>query len=221
MSQKTAAEHKKPFSVAMKAMRRLFRLDTEKTKKSLISLDAFAQERIIKQFFDMVAHGNKEGLVCQISRLEMANVDTKPVINAINKESGTGATLLISASKQGFTDICGLLAAKGADVNARDDSEDTALMYAAANGHTETCGLLVGRGADVNAKDSYNRTALHWAASRGCTKLCELLIEKGAKVKARDRDGLTPLQYAVKEGHGETEVFFKSMEKPVGPEESI
>ncbi len=56
--------------------------------------------------------------------------------------------------------ILQLLLEAGADVNARDQRQQTALHFAARAGWTGVVKLLVARGADVSVKDAQGRTAL-------------------------------------------------------------
>ncbi len=94
-----------------------------------------------------------------------------------------------------------LLVDHGADVNARDDEENTPLLWAALMGFTEVAEFFLAKGADVNAKDESDRTPLHWAASTGHKESVDLLLLNGADVNAKDKDGETPLQYADRRGH--------------------
>jgi ankyrin repeat protein len=63
-----------------------------------------------------------------------------------------------------------VLLAKGADVNARDNTGGTPLILAAFEGRTNAVQILLAHGADVNAKDNKGETAL-MAAKRGGTAL--------------------------------------------------
>ena len=58
------------------------------------------------------------------------------------------------------------LAAKGVDVNARDEGGSTPLMRAAVNGNTDVAKLLLDHGADVNVQDRHGWSALHFAAQK-------------------------------------------------------
>lgn len=49
---------------------------------------------------------------------------------------------------------------EGADVNAKDDNNDTPLMRASYHGHKEIVELLIQYGADVKAENKEGRTAL-------------------------------------------------------------
>ena len=86
-----------------------------------------------------------------------------------------------------------LLIAKGADINAKDDTGGTPLFWAALEGNEEVAELLIKQGADVNAEGPKGWTALHWAVAMAQKKSVELLIGEGADVNAKDVIYGTPL----------------------------
>ena len=86
-----------------------------------------------------------------------------------------------------------LLIAKGADINAKDDTGGTPLFWAALEGNEEVAELLIKQGADVNAAGPKGWTALHWAVAMAQKKSVELLIGEGADVNAKDVIYGTPL----------------------------
>ena len=59
----------------------------------------------------------------------------------------------------GIKDVVEQLIAKGADVNAKNEDNNTALIVASINGHKDVVEQLIAKGADVNAKNNYNQTA--------------------------------------------------------------
>ena len=59
------------------------------------------------------------------------------------------------------------LIARGADVNAKDHTQQSAYLIATSDGYTELLRLTLAHGADVHATDSYNGTGLIRAADRG------------------------------------------------------
>ena len=90
----------------------------------------------------------------------------------------------------------------GADVNARDNDDNTALIDAVKFKSLDTVQLLMKYGADINAKDNNGRTALMKLMQRDVfyqTKLeiIKLLLENGADTTIQDNDGKTALMYAI------------------------
>jgi len=78
----------------------------------------------------------------------------------------------------------------GADVNARNNYNETPLHFQTSEGVVR---LLIEAGADVNARNDYNSTPLHFQTREGSVRL---LIEAGADVNTRNNNR-TPLQVPV------------------------
>jgi hypothetical protein len=91
-----------------------------------------------------------------------------------------------------------LLAAKGAEINAQDDTGATALVHAARRGQTESARILLDAGANVNAPDKHGRTALMYAARNGYPACTALLLARRALVNTRDKSGDTALLLAAR-----------------------
>ncbi len=94
---------------------------------------------------------------------------------------------------------------KGADVNAKDEKDNTPLHLVAKYGYDKQniAELLIARGAEVNARNNEGWTPLHFTAWRSYTghrNIAELLIAKNADTNARDKDGCIPLHYAAGSG---------------------
>jgi ankyrin repeat protein len=89
------------------------------------------------------------------------------------------------------------LLAKGANVNARDETGRTALMWVApARDNSEMVNFLISKGADVNAIDNAGETALMIAASQSNPAILTALLEAGAEVNAQNKVGGTALMAA-------------------------
>src|SRR5258707_331099 len=97
---------------------------------------------------------------CMVGLRTSAQTKKTDNIKALN------ADLLAGCRKGDLSQVKTLLA-KGADVNARDATQDTPLMIASLNGYLEVLKLLVTKGADVNASNATGFTALHLAAGLG------------------------------------------------------
>ena len=98
----------------------------------------------------------------------------------------------------------------GADVNARNDDNDTMLILAAAEGKLETVKMLLANGADPNLKGEDDDTALHQAAYNGYDDIMDALIKKGARLNEVNTYGETPLMDVI--GAGKVAVACKMMD---------
>jgi len=137
--------------------------------------------------------------------IKQSHTETAELLHKHGGKRGSELPLatLFEAVKQ--VDLQGVkdFLAKGADVNAKDDSGWTPLIHAANRGHNEVAALLIAKGADVNAKNEGGVTTLSFAVSEGHKEIAELLIAKGADVNTKDDSGWTPLYYAARRGHKE------------------
>jgi Ankyrin repeats (many copies) len=125
----------------------------------------------------------------------------------INKQFGAFCqTLLHMAAEWGREDLADLLIAGGADVEARNESDERPLHVAATYGRPTVVKLLLSKGADVGATGRRLNTPLHAAACglggqsniEGRLEVAKLLIAAGANVNARERgSGFTPLRCAM------------------------
>ena len=70
--------------------------------------------------------------------------------------------------------------ARGADVEAVDESGFSALRIAAMHGYLECIEVLLSHGAEVDAEDSEGNTALHYAMMTGHLSCVQRLLRAGA-----------------------------------------
>ncbi|TBL71240.1 ankyrin repeat domain-containing protein [Paenibacillus thalictri] len=96
-------------------------------------------------------------------------------------------------------DTTAMLLAAGADVNVRDDEQQTPLITASQYlpVSKQVVQLLYESGADVRAKDSRQKTALHYIARKGDAEIVGKLLALGAPANDPDQDGNTPLFFAI------------------------
>ncbi len=96
----------------------------------------------------------------------------------VNRKNRLGRTPLMNAAlaMTGHNEILPLLAARGADLEARDNTEETALILAARHGRTAVVRTLLELGADRDARNVHGHTALSLAELLGYEEVADLLI---------------------------------------------
>ncbi|MDQ3813252.1 MAG: ankyrin repeat domain-containing protein, partial [Armatimonadota bacterium] len=135
---------------------------------------------------------------------------------------------LISAVHAGDAWTAQQLIARGANVNARDSSNETLLRVAITNWDKNMIDVLVhggashdastdlfiaalknrvadarkaiANGADVNVRNGEGDSVLAYAAHCGHLTITKMLIEHGADINAKSKDGETPLMMAAFHG---------------------
>jgi uncharacterized protein len=121
----------------------------------------------------------------------------------VNAKNDKGWTPIQMAAAFGHLDIVDFLIEKNADVNSKDNEDNTPLHYSASRPpfgkglHQEGIPrALITAGADVNATSWNGTTPLHNAAGSGLKDVVQLLISNGADIHAKDRHDRTPLTLA-------------------------
>jgi ankyrin repeat protein len=90
----------------------------------------------------------------------------------------------------------------GADVNAKDNINDSPYLYAGARGHLEILKMTLSHGADLKSVNRYGGTALIPASERGHVETVRTLIEAGVKVDHVNNLHWTALLEAIILGNG-------------------
>jgi ankyrin repeat protein len=94
------------------------------------------------------------------------------------------------------------LIAKGADVNAQDETQQSAFLIAASEGYVDLLDLTMRHGADLGRHDSFDGTALIRATERGHAAVAGRLVRAGIDVDHVNNLGWTALHEAVILGDG-------------------
>ena len=93
----------------------------------------------------------------------------------------------------------------GADINARDENNDTPLMVSARHGQSAIVELLLSRrGIDLDATNHSRCTAFMEASEKGHAEIVKFLVKAGSNVNVKSADGFTPLALASRQGHTQT-----------------
>jgi ankyrin repeat protein len=115
----------------------------------------------------------------------------KAVFTIEDYEKGRETPLHI-ATRHGYLDMACLLAARGADLEARDLRGNTPLHLATKYNQPTLAEFLLTSGARVNAYDQGGWTALYWASS---VHMATLLLDHGADISGVGEDTKDPLHY--------------------------
>lgn len=118
---------------------------------------------------------------------DKSSVQQKDLDEALNQAAGSESCIMAH-----------ILVEHGANVNAKDKSEDekTPLHQATRFHNFEMVKVLVDYGADVNAVDLLGWTPLHWAASGSSIAIARVLLAAGADRTIEDKVKNTPLGLA-------------------------
>ena len=94
-------------------------------------------------------------------------------------------------------DVARRLVARGADVNAKDETQQSAYLVATSEGHLGLLELALASGADVDDKDSWDGTGLIRAAERGHHLVVGRLLRAGIDKDHVNRIGYQAIHEAV------------------------
>ena len=89
------------------------------------------------------------------------------------------------------------LVEQGADVDAKDETQQSAYLIATSEGYLDLLELALASGADVDAKDSWNGTGLIRAAERGHHLVVGRLLRAGIDKDHVNRIGYQAVHEAV------------------------
>ena len=109
---------------------------------------------------------------------------------------------LIDAAWANDVDRARALIAAGADVNAKDATQQSAYLISTSEGYLELLELTLANGADLTSLDSYRGTGLIRAAERGHADIVGRLLQAGIEVNHVNRPEWTALDEAIVYGDG-------------------
>lgn len=113
-------------------------------------------------------------------------VEGENVVARRNRQVGES---MVAAAAAGHRHVVCLLIRGGADVNAKDQQDQTALMRAVSRSDLRMTKLLLRLGSDVNARGLNGDTVLNIAIRRGNEEVFKLVLNAGADIFLKKWDG--------------------------------
>ncbi|XP_041352044.1 transient receptor potential cation channel subfamily A member 1 homolog [Gigantopelta aegis] len=136
----------------------------------------------------------------------------------INFSDKYGNDPLHIAAQHGFLEIVQCLLLHNADLDSKNEEEQTPLHLAARYGRTNTVREIVKKDKlSINDEDENSNTPLHLAALFGHDNTVAALLEFGADVAGRNYSQWTPLDLAASKGWSKTCRILLEAEAPIDP----
>ena len=138
----------------------------------------------------MVTRWHQE--ISLVKLLIKLGADPNVCVNNVNRRSA----LIISCYSRNY-EIAKYLLNHGADVNIRDNYDNTPLMYCGfVTGCADIAELLLQHGADVNIQNEDGATALMCSCVERFIDIVKLVLRHDADVNIRDNLGMTALMHS-------------------------
>jgi TPR repeat protein len=188
----------------------------EKFMNALIKNDADAVKRLLDTTPYLVNTDIFDRNVMPLRfALNMNKINNKKIIELLLKKGANvnqrnvenGSTPLMIALKHQYApEICKMLVAYGAEINAKDAEGYTVLHLATTNDNSQLMDFFIKKGADIHVRlkpgvRGAGATPLHFSARYGCADCVKFLLNKGADINSKKDDGSTPLHLAVLYNH--------------------
>ena len=137
--------------------------------------------------------------------------------NAFNKSAQEALNdKFFIAVKEGSFQRADQYLALGANINARDENDDTMLTLAARENQTGTILMLILRKANLNAQDGQGNTALMWSVQNRNKQAATALIDSGVDINIENGKGLTAFKIAIQSRNRDlVELFEKPLKRMV------
>jgi len=141
-------------------------------------------------------------------------LENKEIAIDFNSYDANTNSPLIEASIHGCSELIQYLLEKGADIEAKSDSNyknKSGLLIAAEKGFVDSVRVFVENNSNLDVTDSDNQTALMLSSINGYLDIVEFLLNKNADTNVVDGYGRTALIYAIV--YGNSNIAKKIIEK--------
>ena len=133
-----------------------------------------------------------------------AGANLNPKTSRLNSLSfHVGYTSLHTAASVNHIEMVKLLIKHGANINSKDESDNSPLHMAIYGGHGKLAKLLIESGAYIHSRNYNDNLPIQMAAHAGLPEVIQQLIEAGSPINAQDQVGDTPLHDAALQGQVE------------------
>ena len=120
-------------------------------------------------------------------------------VNIQNRDGKTALHFAVqryhSSHHSEWCEVLSCLVENGADINARENNDNTPLMIASFCGHVNVVTFLIQHGAELDVQNDRGNTALHFAVKHNFSGIVHILLDHGAKHLYNNKK-LTPLLFA-------------------------
>jgi ankyrin repeat protein len=148
------------------------------------------------------AQNRDQALIAAAGKGDLASVERLIREGAsVASRDSRGRTALLMATHGNHVAVARALIAAGADVNAKDDIQDSPFLYAGAEGRIEILKMTLPK-ADLKSTNRYGGTALIPAAHHGHPEAVRILLGTAIDKDHVNRLGWTALLEAVILGDG-------------------
>jgi len=148
------------------------------------------------------AQNRDQALIGAAGRGDLASVERLIREGAsVSARDNRGRTALLAATHANHAGVARALIAAGADVNAKDDIQDSPFLYAGAEGRSEILKMMLAT-ADLKSTNRYGGTALIPAAHHGHPEAVRILLGTAIDKNHINKLGWTALLEAVILGDG-------------------
>ena len=135
----------------------------------------------------------------------------------IEKKNNKGFTPIISAAFNMQPESLLILANKGANMNALDESGSGLVHWAAYRNDRLALRILKAYGFDLNQQTAETRsTPLHLALQSESVFTIQYLVQNNADLNLKNKDGLTPEAYAISKGIKTSLAVYRSAVESMG-----
>ncbi len=122
-------------------------------------------------------------------------------VSSVNLADNEGNRAIHFAALNDNSEIIGILASHGGNIDAKNNAGATALHYAARHGHMHALVEITRLEADIDARDKEGMAPIHYAANSNRIDAARYLKKIGADIASLNNSGNSPYELALWQGY--------------------